>query len=119
MKENLTQYDVLQVVCSFPPSASNDPVICLICNKVFDRTLDQSWSQKFRRHMLSHSGAKPYECYFCGYKSSRKDSVKRHIRLRHYSKLIDAGCAPDIPNHFVISDIEELALRGFAKNNNT
>ncbi|KAA0202709.1 hypothetical protein HAZT_HAZT000645 [Hyalella azteca] len=48
--------------------------VCPICNKVFDRE-NPSWSKKYNRHMIAHSGSKPFKCYFCDYRSSRKDSA--------------------------------------------
>lgn len=67
---------------------------CHICHKVFSRE-NPSWSQMYRRHMLAHTGSKPYKCFYCDFRSSRKDSVSRHVRLRHPNCQVSmAGVGP-------------------------
>lgn len=43
--------------------------------------------QKIERHMLTHTGEKPFNCRFCCYRSSRKDQIKVHEFSRHYDEL--------------------------------
>lgn len=56
--------------------------------------------------MLAHTGSKPYKCLFCDYRSSRKDSVKRHARLRHYQGVPGVDGSTKVGN-VVVQVIEE------------
>lgn len=68
---------------------------CKTCSKVFrpDKLYNfvcyvcpyhTSQSVHMRPHIRRHLGHKPYKCSFCDYKSSEKNAVVVHMRIRHY-----------------------------------
>ncbi|KAG7167379.1 Zinc finger protein 845-like 3 [Homarus americanus] len=71
---------------------------CPLCGKHFPR-MTSSWRQKLERHLLTHTGEKPYRCPYCPHRSGRKDSIKRHGRIMHPDKpplsASDIGLAYD------------------------
>ena len=48
--------------------------LCVQCNKYF---------QQIRKHMLCHSGQKPYSCKECTMCFSQKSNLNRHIKSVH------------------------------------
>lgn len=47
--------------------------ICPICNKLFSR------NEHVHRHMLTHTGVKPYQCTVCSKHFSRNEHLQRHM----------------------------------------
>lgn len=91
--------DMLQVASSSLANFDN-LVACNMCHVKFNRN-HPSWSQKYKRHMIAHSGSKPFKCSLCNYKSSRKDSVKRHAKLRHFEHLQNYGGPNNLSNAII------------------
>ncbi|XP_066964678.1 protein tramtrack, beta isoform-like isoform X22 [Macrobrachium rosenbergii] len=54
---------------------------CRVCGKQF--LPSPSWKQKLTRHLMTHSGEKPYYCPYCPHRCARKDSLKLHISRMH------------------------------------
>lgn len=50
---------------------------CDICGKSFHLISDM------KRHYMTHTGEKPFECPVCTYKSIRKADIIRHMKTRH------------------------------------
>ncbi len=62
--------------------SSNDdnrgrPETCLDCGQTFQQVSAKN------RHMRTHSGVKPYKCFYCEYATDRKESLKNHCIKRH------------------------------------
>ena len=52
-------------------------ITCLFCSKVFHDT----W--KYKVHLRSHTGVKPFRCSVCGFRATTKMSVRDHIHRKH------------------------------------
>ena len=52
---------------------------CKYCSKVF---IDKS---KWTRHLLAHTGEKPFACHLCSRPFSRKDNLQTHLKEVHKS----------------------------------
>ncbi len=46
--------------------------LCPFCSKEFDKLGD------VKRHIMVHTGEKPFACEYCEYKSTRLQNVTRH-----------------------------------------
>ena len=51
--------------------------VCPYCHKEFDR----QW--KLKRHLVVHTGERPYDCEFCPKNYNDKCALLRHIRTKH------------------------------------
>ncbi|XP_044748972.1 zinc finger protein Xfin-like [Coccinella septempunctata] len=64
---------------------------CLYCKKCF------GWSTDLKRHLLSHTGEKPFKCISCNLSYARKFILHKHINKYHKKtripdlKPIDTG----------------------------
>ena len=52
-------------------------ITCLFCSKVFH----DSW--KYKVHLRSHTGVKPFRCSICGFRATSKMTVRDHIHRKH------------------------------------
>ncbi|XP_028968104.1 zinc finger protein 64 [Galendromus occidentalis] len=91
--------------------------LCLICQ----------YSVKHRRniyrHILTHTGDKPFRCTSCEFRSSRSDKLKHHIKTKHQNESIiipdvsvitvnneNLPCRPNVTLHLLpIGDVENPA----------
>ena len=48
---------------------------CTVCNKVFKER------HKLKRHMMIHTGEKPYPCHYCGKAFSLEYNLNTHVRV--------------------------------------
>ncbi|KAK7065658.1 hypothetical protein SK128_018496, partial [Halocaridina rubra] len=72
---------------------------CRVCGKQFQPS--PSWKQKLTRHIMTHSGEKPFSCAYCPHRCSRKDSLKIHMTRMHRGAQAD----PPPPSSTPPSDI--------------
>lgn len=62
---------------------------CAVCNKLFKER------HKLKRHMMIHTGEKPYPCHFCGKAFSLEYNLNTHIRVHTGEKPFEceiSGC---------------------------
>ncbi|XP_055389399.1 zinc finger protein 271-like [Condylostylus longicornis] len=63
--------------------------ICSICTKAFTR------KRELQRHVVIHSGQKPFACIFCGKRFNRKDKLLRHEKIHRDGKFPCPKCKLD------------------------
>ncbi|OMJ75694.1 hypothetical protein SteCoe_25101 [Stentor coeruleus] len=58
-----------------PINDTDSYVSCTVCNKNFKE------KHKLRRHMMVHTGEKPFPCSFCGKSFALEYNLKTHMRV--------------------------------------
>merc|ERR1719322_2239359 len=64
---------------------------CLHCPKTF--CLGNT--EKMVRHLMIHTGMKPFGCYHCNYSSERKSNVSLHVKKTHHKDWENADIVTD------------------------
>jgi len=59
---------------------SNGGTSCNICGKFI------AHPKNVKRHMLTHTGEKPFSCHLCSYQATQQNTLKRHLFLIHYQR---------------------------------
>ncbi|KAK4309643.1 hypothetical protein Pmani_018754 [Petrolisthes manimaculis] len=55
-------------------------LICPVCNKTF---CSRNRRQDLQRHILSHTGERPFACSYCPYRATLKGNLKKHVYGLH------------------------------------
>jgi len=76
---------------------------CHICEKVF------SDSSRMKRHLLSHSGTKPYKCHLCGWGFYQRCNMERH--LASHTKEGEGHPCPHCNAWFTTKSVLSLHMR--------
>jgi len=77
---------------SFPTSNTHNPGFpCTMCNKRV------STKDNLRRHMMRHTGEKPYACHLCNYRSIQKNHLQGHIFHNHGRTELETMRTIEIP----------------------
>ncbi|XP_011640258.1 ras-responsive element-binding protein 1 [Pogonomyrmex barbatus] len=61
-------------------SMAPNRVTCPYCERQFP------WSSSLRRHILTHTGQKPYQCMHCSHHFTTKSNCDRHLLRKHKAK---------------------------------
>ena len=60
-----------------PIKLGHQQYACPLCSKIFTRT------NAVKRHLLMHTGEKPFVCSFCPYATRERPKLKQHITKTH------------------------------------
>lgn len=84
---------VTQPALQQPKQSVTNKNICPYCNKPFEASADLT------RHILTHTGEKPWDCQICGKKFNQQNHLKTHHEKLH-SKITDFVCTKGCPKTF-------------------
>ncbi|CUG89417.1 zinc finger protein, putative [Bodo saltans] len=71
-----------------PPQQQLDELICPVCLKVFRGSKSHGGLQSnYNRHLLIHSGDRPYSCSSCDMSFTTSSNLRRHEAKRHPSPV--------------------------------
>lgn len=72
--------DMAQMTVAAAASADVDPKNPLQCHVCMVRC---GSANDLRRHVMTHTGEKPFTCQFCNHRTARKYNLKKHMRDVH------------------------------------
>ncbi|CAB3360324.1 Hypothetical predicted protein [Cloeon dipterum] len=62
--------------------------VCTFCNKRF------GWSTDLKRHILTHTGERPFQCQLCGATFTRNFLLQKHMQKLHLNNQCVVPVAP-------------------------
>ena len=83
--DNTTETSHLQSPAIMPttaasPYAASTSVNCEMCQKAF---FGINRKYLLKRHMITHSGEKPFQCPYCDHRANIKQNMDVHIKRKH------------------------------------
>ncbi|XP_061117587.1 zinc finger protein 729-like [Conger conger] len=73
---------------------------CVACPKVF------TTPSKLQRHILTHTGQRPFSCYVCGKKFRQLSHMKFHIRTHNQARTTVQKTDPEDGDPFTLQHVE-------------
>ncbi|XP_064080275.1 protein tramtrack, beta isoform-like isoform X9 [Macrobrachium nipponense] len=68
---------------------------CPVCGKVFSGTRRR---YHLDRHLVTHTGERPFPCPHCHYRANVRENMIRHVRVRHPETLVVPGGQASVPS---------------------
>lgn len=69
--------DHTQFCCYMVRNSHEHKYICFSCEYC------SSVRERMRKHIRKHTGARPYKCPFCLYRSTQNSALKTHMKIKH------------------------------------
>lgn len=65
-------------------------LVCCVCK------YSTNDNYKLKRHLMKHTGEKPFSCVFCCQRFTQKIHLKTHVSLKHDGDIVESNLALEI-----------------------